>query len=864
MTHCKPRMTFTASFLVVVLLKYRCVSPKYCFARVEDLEDLAVIRLIRPFLRFSFEISTTQKSRRTGSYSTSTMSVATTVGHRLPCLLWLLLHFPINGFVVPSPQWNVGQLREGTQQSFKKHASATCCLAMSSGSDNSLPLAELLRQLDIRGIRYPPSASRADLLNLLSLTQEEEEGSAKDLQGSSSDRTHVLASTNDVRKSVEQADSSGTNQRPLTLLLAQLDIHNIRYEPSASRAELEALLKEHEQDEAQPANNEKKKSQQQQSHDISLKDLLSQLDERQIRYPPSASRKELKELLLEAGSDEGTKRQIRMPRESSTSKSQVAMSLRQLLAKLDEKQVRYQPSATRQQLEQLLLKSTNAVGSKRRTTSKLDAKAQAEAALGRDPVPSGATKKVPIRKILDVLDRRRIRYAPSASRAELEALLMESNVRNRKRRERKEQSSLKDLPLPARQTFDALRPGLSDLARKAAREAKYLSRNVRDYLAEDEDGVREPQWTKEKVTRESERSKSEPIDVEVVPVRPRRPPPSPPRPRSRASGGPTPQQRRRPVPTQKSTPLRRKRETSMTRTPYQLPSLDTESPPNSAENKEKASENLPEEEPPSARRRKVYNPYGAEVIDTRDAFDRFGDAFADAAESVLWGPVEEDDDEESSSTKRRSKKRKASQARYWKDRMEEQVDFFMGIHDDDSTYTNWENEVGDSRQRSVRGKSNNSTSQKRRNSKRVPIWEEEGSLVSLLFGRRASGGQLKLERFFENNEVGTNVLTKLIGSLFKGGLLVASYLCRWASVRGAVPQPVVVMAVASTAVSARAGKRFNMVLVTLLVLRTLGELIHGYVRGDQDWDDANEFKFAREGPSGDHFDDDIDVDEDDL
>jgi hypothetical protein len=131
-------------------------------------------------------------------------------------------------------------------------------------------------------------------------------------------------------------------------------------------------------------------------------------------------------------------------------------------------------------------------------------------------------------------------------------------------------------------------------------------------------------------------------------------------------------------------------------------------------------------------------------------------------------------------------------------------------------------------------------------SSRVPLWEEEGSLVSLLFGRRPNGGQLKLEKFLDQEIGGTHLLTNMISTVFKAGLLIASYLCRWASVKGAIPQPVVVMAVMSTTVSARPGVRVRMVAFTLLILRTIGEVIHGYVNGNQDWEDCNLYEFDKE------------------
>jgi hypothetical protein len=57
-------------------------------------------------------------------------------------------------------------------------------------------------------------------------------------------------------------------------------------------------------------------------------------------------------------------------------------------------------------------------------------------------------------------------------------------------------------------------------------------------------------------------------------------------------------------------------------------------------------------------------------------------------------------------------------------------------------------------------------------------------------------------------------------------------------VRGAIPQPIVVIGVISGFISARPGYRLRTVLIALISLRTVGELIHGYAYGDSDWEEA--------------------------
>lgn len=92
-------------------------------------------------------------------------------------------------------------------------------------------------------------------------------------------------------------------------------------------------------------------------------------------------------------------------------------------------------------------------------------------------------------------------------------------------------------------------------------------------------------------------------------------------------------------------------------------------------------------------------------------------------------------------------------------------------------------------------------------------------------------------------------MTSFLNTILKCGMLVAGHTFRWASVRGALPQPIVVLGVSSAAVCARPKRRLMVVIFTLLTMRTVGELIHGYTHGHSDWD---------EECSIDSFDDDND------
>jgi hypothetical protein len=455
--------------------------------------------------------------------------------------------------------------------------------------------------------------------------------------------------------------------------------------------------------------------------------------------------------------------------------------LKHLLQELDHRGVRYPPSASRKDLEQLLL-TAETQGAIQKSSPEVDhvveqGSADSETAFVRQSSQSTAKeptrRQIPIRKLLAELDRRGIRYAPTATRQELESLLRQS---------RQEPSS--------------------DMSQQASRQTERLTQKIQNHLDTDEYEIREPVWYREEDS----------TDVPAFPLR--------------------------------QTTRHKSRPKGM----YKLPSSSLQAQESSLQdddlNDSQDSRDTPRStsanrSPPRAppRKRKIYNPYGTTssgdlFVDGWDALDRFGDAVADVAEAVLWGS---EDVGESPQTKK-------GQARHWKDRMEEQIDYLFGIHDDDgSTSLNGERPKGETRRYN---KPPGYREQRLGNStinKRVPIWEEEGSILSVLFGRSTTGAQKRLERFFENNDVGNNILTGFIGSVMKGGLMVASYLCRWASVKGAIPQPVVVMAVTSAALTAR--RRVNVVIMTLLLLRTVGELIHGYVRRDEDWEDHDTIAF---------------------
>ena len=87
-----------------------------------------------------------------------------------------------------------------------------------------------------------------------------------------------------------------------------------------------------------------------------------------------------------------------------------------------------------------------------------------------------------------------------------------------------------------------------------------------------------------------------------------------------------------------------------------------------------------------------------------------------------------------------------------------------------------------------------------------------------------------------------HTLTSLLLYVSRSALTAFSVLCRWAGVRGAIPQPIVVAAVLAILISARGGTRTASVMLTLLALRLVGELVHGSLHGNEFWDDEYDFE----------------------
>ncbi|KAL3941253.1 MAG: hypothetical protein SGBAC_004372 [Bacillariaceae sp.] len=290
--------------------------------------------------------------------------------------------------------------------------------------------------------------------------------------------------------------------------------------------------------------------------------------------------------------------------------------------------------------------------------------------------------------------------------------------------------------------------------------------------------------------------------------------------------------------------------------------------------KESSSERTP--------RRRVYSPYGnqnkrrgrndyeyykdIDRLEITDGVDRMGNFVAEALDTFLYGheddeerpirnrrrrrnPTQTTDTKTSSSNRRNNKSHKRSG--HWKDRMEEQFDEFLGIHEGGKYYDRWANEESELENEQESNRKKNGTGRDpvsfargkvgKRHTKSRPIWEEEDSLLSVLFGtdNDTVRRNARLYRSSSNLPFFGNggSLVRVVQSMLQSVALVAGRVSQWASVHGSLPQPVIVVGLLSALLSARPGRRLQTVLFVTLALRMMGELLHGYMYDDLDFED---------------------------
>jgi hypothetical protein len=284
-------------------------------------------------------------------------------------------------------------------------------------------------------------------------------------------------------------------------------------------------------------------------------------------------------------------------------------------------------------------------------------------------------------------------------------------------------------------------------------------------------------------------------------------------------------------------------------------------------------------------RRRVYSPYGSDRagfteddgLEIKDEFNRFGDFLADSVDSILWGPDDDSENEvdipseptsrtrpssdDARSNARRS--RRPTSNRHWKDKVEERVDYLLGIHKDGKTYQRWMNRereeaadaTGTDALSYARGRASKCIKPKdryrpyqRKSVDETPFWEQEGSFISTLFGGSGNGGNnnrggripRKGDGSFMSDiyqALHTSSLSLLIRTLAVFAARLFGSLCRWASVYETIPRPLVAFVLFAAGVAVRGPFRVRIMNMAfaLLALRVIGEWLDGYLSiGDDD------------------------------
>ena len=574
----------------------------------------------------------------------------------------------------------------------------------------------------------------------------------------------------------------------------------------------------------------------------------------------------------------------------TTSNSGESKSTAELLIELNRRGIRFPPTATRGDLEALLSnqrRSSRYTSRPQQTRVKEDPVVDSDMAFDAD----GRGAEVPLEaQSKDFNIEQKSESSTNSHRKPRTKRKMESKRSLWSKlygtsKKTVKQGVFQTIPDYIAKTSDAATARLSQAAEKAARKARQATRSARDFLAEDEDDIRDVdfQYVKKDIL----------IDVSAEPVvEVRRPRPEPYAPKKQrqytdaassyesyereASTTPSyypgeqstvkAQQRRRrtsstPSMSRSSPGSRtpRSREEGDDSTPVDPPSTFASHsnlfrlPPAKSSNdptQEKSSPRAKSKSRKSGSRR-IYSPYDELDLPSqvyRDSIDRFAEFFANTTDSILWGGFDSDVESDAvgasqpkTPKKKRAKVRSTSVrseggGKSWKDRVEERFDSMLGIHEEGEYYNRWASkdeedelqEEGTDSLSLARGRARKRNRPRRKS--RVydkPFWDVENA-VSSLFGKAPPAGY---------SGVGFGNLLPIIKTLAKSLVLLCSNACEWATVRGSLPQPVVVVGVTSCVVSARPGKRLLAMGVALLAFRIFGELIHEGLYGDEDWED---------------------------
>ena len=502
-----------------------------------------------------------------------------------------------------------------------------------------------------------------------------------------------------------------------------------------------------------------------------------------------------------------------------------SFSLPELLQELDSRDIRYPPDATRQDLEQMLITSSAATDEKVKESGTAFTKTHHN--LVAETVSPIVVEETSILEILRQLDKRNIRYPPDASPSDLNRLLLRHDekmnnsviisdenlhtARSRRMR-RNDTDAIAVKPKSSSVVWNhksvqkIFGYGIPKVSSKALHNARKIAGRANEWIRTDENGIRDVSF---------EYTKREPISSTTVS-------PSTIREVDVQTMGKTKRRTRRPSKNAPEAP---------TTVPGNAPfhnvrgDVQTETKVSiTGSGRPKITNGMPTTGTTAPK--KIYSPYRTSQK-YPNMVEQVGQFLTEAGMS----------NDPPSSSKRRNVD--GASRRHWKDRMEERIDTFLGVHEDSAFYQKWaareEKEIKEEEGFDAFAVARGRRPKKRHDKVSVkyekPFWEEEGNIISLVLGRSKSGGSLFYDKLLDPTK---GSLLNLFRSITRSILLVATYLFRWASVKDALPQPVVAICVCTAGICAK--RRLLAMGLVLIVMRTLGELIHGALYDDEDWE----------------------------
>ena len=766
------------------------------------------------------------------------------------------------------------------------------------------PLHEIIQELESKGIRFRPTATRSELENLLADSRTTSSDSRQDRE------LHSQPPVDAVKPS-ERRWPDGSDQSSISGRNANNSVNRPR---SGRRAERQSRMQHSEVDDTsmddvfrdRDARRRRRERQQKQRRPISASGTIFRVVDKTTR----ALRQAIPEQVVDIGSKatriatrktqqlfdelvDATYDDLESPRPRATKRRHSAGSRVVNSNKRRSTFADFAQEVPEQNVPGIDERkfSTKGPRSSPRASSTLSEETLQHLESDSNTNSRSEKPKMPIGEILSELDSRKIRYSPQATRMELERLLKEARrtetVGNTAETLDANAAKEADHGIRHQTEKDSYKEALwGRAARVASKKVKSIPGNVKDRVR----GNAKSTYQKAKTRVSGIFQKNDGVDGstddttpivvdaviedfsiskwdddDVIDIQPH---PSSrsrwrrqrPKPDGNSNGHST---RTREVRgTSRTNPVRSERSQSAQSTSERRHVVSYESPLQLPASK--IADNQQSRAGRGARRhavtgRKIYSPYPTSINDESreniDGLDQLGGFFADSVDSFLWGT----EDGETRRPQKRSPKASPSggsktRSGHWKDRMEEQFDYFMGIHQDGKYYNRWVNQEKE-RERNVEGTDAVSYARgraprpgSRRRMYEKPIWEEEDSWLSMFFGTDRQANRRNDLFSGPSSILDSGSLLKVLRTLLRSSARLAGGVCRWASVRGSLPQPIVVVGVLSAVLCSRPGSRVRNVFLALLSVRAVGELLNGHMYDDADFWEPEENDDERDEP----------------